>query len=94
MSLQWAVTLRWRGQTRHEAHTPQGIYKIHQCEGRHHFPVWFWPAGSQEAVDIGWDEPWNLRQAKRQCEAHVRLGSPVPCDYDTLFAEVEGTVTP
>jgi hypothetical protein len=83
MKLQWSKSPSWYGQVTHTALVPSGKYEIHQCKGRSHFPCIFQPLVG-ESIDVGWDEPWNLRQAKAQCQTHADMGSPVDLPDDEL----------
>lgn len=89
MKLNWNKGRSWHGQVDHTAETPSGSYLVRSNSFNHHYTCLFRPLGGGEAIDVGWDEPYNLRQAKKQCQAHVDMGSPLTFEKDDLFKRLE-----
>lgn len=85
MKLNWKKGKSWHGQVDHTAGTPSGSYVVKSNSFNYHYSCLFRPLDDGEAVDVGFDEPYNLRQAKKQCQAHADMGSPSVFDKDELF---------
>lgn len=85
MKLRWTTEKQWHYQTTHRCETSAGKYRIRHTRGSSHYAVYFTPSNEKNGLDIGFDEPWTLRHAKKQCQAHHDLGSPSTIDYDAIM---------